>query len=200
MQDVSAYRYGSINFTGVEQPEQIQFAEVSYSYFRLFGLSLIRGRSFTTNEDRPGGSNVAIVSESFWKRVLSSDPQVIGKLIKLGGKPYEIVGIMSERYETQAPLASDPASFNQIVDVWKPFQIDPASTDENGYLTVAARLRPGVSLTAANAALELGTQNFRRQFPRMSPNSTFTVWPIKTIIQSHVRNQLSTLSVAVGFV
>lgn len=200
VQDVSAYRYGSINFTGVQQPEQIKFAEVSHSYFPLFGLSLLRGRSFTTNEDRPGGGNVAIVSESFWRRVLSSDPKVLGKSIKLGGRSYEVIGIMSRPFETQAPLASGPASFNQVVDVWKPFQIDPASNDENGFLTVAARLRPGVSLTAANAALEVATRNFRRQFPRMSSTSTFTVWPIKTIIRSHVHNQLSILSVAVGFV
>lgn len=200
LQDVSAYRYGRINLTGVDRPEQIQLAEVSPSYFRLFGLSLLRGRAFTDADDRHGGGDVVIVGESFWKRTLASDPQVVGKTINFGGKPYEVIGIMSTSAEPEAPGTYDPSSFRQTIDVWKPSQIDPSSNDLSGYLTVAARLRSGVSLTAANAELELATRMFRRQFSRAAQHLLFKVQRMQDVIDNDVHNQLSILCVAVFFV
>jgi hypothetical protein len=69
LQDVSAYRYGRINLIGVDRPEQIQLGDVNSSYFRLFGLSVARGREFNSAEDRPHGADVVMISESFWRRV-----------------------------------------------------------------------------------------------------------------------------------
>ena len=154
LQDVSAYLYSKINLTGVDRPEQVQLAKVSWTYFRLFGLSLARGRSFTASDDRPRGGDVVIVSESFWKRALSGDPEIIGKKIDLSGKPHEVIGIMAESAQTEAPGTSDPSSFRQTIDMWKPLQIDTGSSDQSGYLTVAARLRSGVTLAASNAELK----------------------------------------------
>src|ERR1700689_504152 len=50
-EDISAYRFGSMNLTGVDQPEQIQMDQVSTDYFRLFGIQIAQGHSFTTDED-----------------------------------------------------------------------------------------------------------------------------------------------------
>lgn len=200
LQDVSAYRYGRINLTGVDRPAQIQLADVNTSYFRLFGLSLARGREFNSAEDRPHGADVVIISESFWRRTLSSDPGMIGKYIGLGGKPYEVIGIMAEGPQAEVPVTSDPSSFQQKTQVWRPLQIDSTSTDGNGYLTVAARLRSGVALAAANAELERATQQFRRNIPGMAQHSVFAVRSMQTVLDHTVGSQLSILSVSVGFV
>src|SRR5271154_578374 len=60
-QDISAYRFGSMNLTGVDNPEQIQIGQVSADYFRLFGIPMAQGRDFTADEDRPNAGNFAIL-------------------------------------------------------------------------------------------------------------------------------------------
>lgn len=200
LQDVSAYRYGKANLTGVDRPEQVQLAEVTTGYFRLFGLSLERGRFFNAGEDRPNGGEVVILSYAFWKRAFAGDPLIIGKIISLAGRPSEVVGVMAKSSRPEAPVTDDPASFRQTIDVWKPFQIDPSSTDTSGYFAVAARLQQGVTLSAANAKLKLATQDFRRRFSGLSRHSVLAVRPMRSVLAAYALPQLSILFVAVGFV
>jgi putative ABC transport system permease protein len=125
-QDVSAYRYGALNLTGVDLPRQIQSAQVSTNYFRLFGLRTTHGRVFSTDEDRPNAGNFAVLSDEFWKRSLAGDANIVGKTISLSGKTYLVLGIMAASVETEAPTP---------IDVWLPRQIDPNSIEENHYFT-----------------------------------------------------------------
>ncbi len=55
LQDISAYRIGVVNLTGGAYPEQVAMAQVSADTFRLFGAPIEQGRTFTAEEDRPGG-------------------------------------------------------------------------------------------------------------------------------------------------
>ena len=64
-QDVTAFRSNVVNDTGGATPEQLRAAQVSADYIRLFGAPLIRGRSFTDQEDRPNGPHVAVAG--LWK-------------------------------------------------------------------------------------------------------------------------------------
>ena len=116
-QDVSAYEYGGagLNLTGGAYPEQIHAIRVSANYFRLFGAPFVHGRSFTTDEDRPGGIRVAVLSYGLWRRRFGGDPRMVGKAIWLSGAPYTVVGIVGSSFNTE--LDSPP-------DVWLPFQIE----------------------------------------------------------------------------
>lgn len=78
-QDVSAYRPGSFNLTGVDQPQKADGIFVTEDYFHLFGLSLAQGRSFTADEEQLNSSKVVILSDTFWKRALGSDPKSSAK-------------------------------------------------------------------------------------------------------------------------
>jgi predicted permease len=111
-----------------------------------------------------------------------------------------VIGIVAESPQAEVPVTSDPSSFREKTDVWRPLQIDSSSSDGNGYLTVAARLRFGVTLATANAELELATQQFRRNIPGMAQHSFFAVRTMKTVLDRTVRNELLILWVAVGFV
>lgn len=173
-QDICAYRYGRISLTG-DRPQQLRSASVTSGYFRLFGERAAFGRTFTAEEDRPGGGDVVVLSAEFWKREFGGDLHATGKEIFLGGKPYRIVGIM-------APALELPAAFNSgddsdPIDVWMPFQIDDRSADANAYFTVAARLKTGISLRGAQAQLQLTTAQFRRRFPAadLQPKAFFTL-------------------------
>jgi putative ABC transport system permease protein len=91
--DISAYRFGAINLTGIDAPEQLQWAQVSANYFHLFGQSPERGRVFTAKEDRRGASNFAVISDALWKRDFGGDPHTLNKTISLSGAPYVVVAM-----------------------------------------------------------------------------------------------------------
>ena len=137
--DVAAYEYNGeqLNLTGGSFPEQIHGIRVSADYFHLFGAPLVAGRTFTADEDRPGGGHVAVLSYGLWQRRFGGDRQVAGKTISLSGMPYTVVGVLGPDFNTE--LDSPP-------DVWLPFQIDLNSTDHAQYFNVVARLKPDVSL------------------------------------------------------
>jgi len=191
-EDISAYRFGSMNLTGVDAPEQVEIAQVSADYFHLFGLPITQGRHFTAAEDRPHAGNFAVLSDAFWHRAFSAAPMV-GNTVSLNGSPYVVVGIMAN-VETESP---------KPIDVWVPFQLDPASIDQSHYFGVAARIRPGVTEAMIKAQLQVATDDFRRKFPNVSttlPGVTFIAEPIKDVLDRNIRSSLLILAVAVSFV
>jgi putative ABC transport system permease protein len=192
--DISAYRYGGINLTGVDSPSQVQWGQVSASYFRLFGLAAARGRTFTPEEDRPNAGRFAVLGDGFWKRSFAADPKVLGRTLSLGGDPYVVIGIMPPGVATESPLP---------VDVWTPFQIDPAGTEQNHYFTVAARVRPGITPGMIQARLKVASEDFLRKFPgvgTMLPGYTFAVLPMRDLLVRDARPSLLILAGAVSFV
>ena len=153
----AAFRTGVVNLTGGAFPEQLQSGQVSADYFRLFGAPVIRGRTFTAEEDFPNGPLVALIGEGLWKRRFGSDPNVIGKTISLSGESYVIIGIVGSNFDT--------SQFGTAPEVWIPFQLDPKTTDQGHYFIAAGRLKPGVTLAQAQAKLKLSAQDYSTQVP-----------------------------------
>lgn len=201
-QDTSAYRFGRINMTGVDHPEQIQSAFVSANYFQLFGQRAARGRTFTSAEDQPDGGDVVVLGDALWKRAFGGDPQMIGRTISLSGRAYEVIGVMAPIVQTEGPASFDTPGGAEQIDIWTPLQIDPNSNDQNGYLNVAARLKPGVALGTAVAQLQLAAQEFRRRFPTEDVPSQqgFAVQSMRDALVGGERSSLSVLSGAVCLV
>lgn len=192
-QDISAYRYGSMNLTGVATPELIQMGQVSADYFHLFGIPIAQGRSFTAAEDRPAAGNFAVLSDAFSKRIFAGR-RTLGQSVSLNGTPYTIVGITAPGVDTESP---------QPIDVWIPFQIDSASVDQGHYFSVAARIRPGVTSAMIKTQLQRATGEFRRRFPGVSttlPGITFIAEPMLDVLDRNIRPSLLVLVVAVSFV
>src|SRR5580692_1141620 len=157
VQDVTAFRTGVVNLTGNAFPEQLRSAQVSADYFRLFGASVIRGRTFTPQEDLPHGERVVLLSHGLWTRRFASDPQIIGKTISLAGDPFTVIGIIAPDFDFR--------DFGPAPDVWVPFQLDPDTHDQGFYFQAAGRLRPGVSLAQAKSQLIVSAAEFRRKYP-----------------------------------
>lgn len=190
-QDVSAYRYEALSLTAVDFPRQIEAAQVSASYFRLFGLHTAHGRLFSTEEDWPNAGHFAVLSDEFWKRSFAADPGIIGKTISLSEQPYLVVGIMAAGVQTESPLP---------IEVWIPFQIAPNAIAENEYFTAAGRLKPGVTLGMANAQLQIALREFNRTFPfdlTMGPQHGFAVQPLRDVLIGNVQPSLWVLFGAV---
>ena len=94
VEDVSAYTSNVVNLTDGGFPEQLRAGRVSADYFRLFGAPVYRGRTFTADEDRPGGDRALVLSHALWTRRFGADPRIVGKTISLSGDPYVVVGII----------------------------------------------------------------------------------------------------------
>ena len=194
--DIAAYdQGGSVNLTGGDRAEQLKALGVSADYFRLFGAPVQIGRTFTAQEDIPGGPRLVVISDGFWRRRFGGDRTLLGKAILLGGEPYVVIGVLGPSF------TSDPPA-----EVWLPLQLDPNSTLVAPYLHAAARLKPGITLDMAKAEMKLAFEQFRRKAPqwftaeRERPFESFTVEPLRDVVVGDVRPALLVLLGAVSLV
>ena len=191
-QDVAAWTFGVANYKAGDLPEQIQESQASYSFFPLYGATTLYGRTYTQDEDRPGGRDVAVLAYAFWQRRFAGDPNVVGKTITLSGIPHEIIGVVGPSLKIEV---------DQPPDVYVPFRLDPYSTNEGNYFQVAGRLKPGLTLATANERLKAATEGFKKNYPNsLRPQATFGVQPLQDVLVSGVRTLLWVLLGAVGFV
>jgi predicted permease len=192
LQDVSAYGSGVTNYTSGKVVEVWPYARVSADYFLCWGLPIVRGRSFTAQEDLPNGPLVAVISENLWKRHFASDPRILGGQISLNGEAHTVIGIAGH----------DPLSqFRTPPDVYVPFQIDPNTREQGSFFAVIARLRPGITLNQAKARLRISTGKFRTSYPNvLGPRDNFTAKPFREDLAGNDRPLLLILSGAVSLV
>jgi putative ABC transport system permease protein len=192
-QDIAAFDHDATdNLTEGDNPEEIGVIHASAGYFAVFGAQVAMGRTFTADEDCPGGPHVVVISNGLWRSRFGGDPNLVGRAISLGGGPYEVIGVLGSTFTTDAPA-----------DLWLPLQADPNSTSQAHNLIVVARLKPGVTLAKSQAAMKLATEEFRRKFPvtgLMGPNESSTAVPLRDVVVGNVRPALLVLLGAVGFV
>jgi putative ABC transport system permease protein len=193
-QQIAAYDRSArgVNLTGID-PEQVTAMHVSADYFQLFGTRIESGRTFTADEDRPGGPRLVVISDGLWRRRFGGDRGLLGKSLVLGGDPYEVIGIVG------SAVAAQPSA-----EAWLPMQADPYSTNHAHTIRVAARLKPEVTLEIAQAQLKLAHEELRRKFPMravaQASEETFTAEPLWDATVGEVRRPLMVLLGAVSFV
>src|SRR5258707_6326803 len=115
IQDAAAFNTGILNLTDRDVPEQLKSARASADTFKLFGAPIVRGRSFSAEEDAPKGPKVAMISQGLWNRHYGASPDIVGKTISLSGEPYEVIGVVGQGFRFQ-DLGPQP-------DIWVPFQL-----------------------------------------------------------------------------
>src|SRR2546423_7206299 len=184
--------------TGLGDPVQVFGGRLTSNYFDLLGVRPILGRNFLPQEEE--GADVAVVTKNFWQKRLGGDPNVIGGSITLDGVAHTIVGV----------LPNMPAAWfgaNPIAEVWatKPFQLPGFSYERlmrgTGYLRVIGRLKPGVTLAQARAALPSLDQSYRTQYPnKIDSVATTSLKTLPQDVTENIRAGFATLFAAVCFV
>src|SRR5215475_2599275 len=117
---VAAYQSAGFNLTGAGEPLRINAVRISASAFPLLKVAPELGRTFTEDEDHAG--KVVILSHALWQRSYSSDPNVLGKAVKLDEQPYTVIGVMPASFR----FPFDGAPLSEMADVWVPIAFDPA--------------------------------------------------------------------------
>ncbi len=173
-----------------DRPEQVTTLQVSSGFFRVFGVSPEAGRAFTGSEDVPNGPAVGVLTHEMWQSRLGGDPHIIGRPILLNGQPYTVLGILHKGFHPEPPA-----------EVFLPLQADPQSTNQGHYLNVAARLKPGVTLSAARAEMKIAGERFRKNNPKwMDKDESVAVTPMREATVGDIKTALLVLLGAVGFV
>ena len=190
-QDISAYWLDHMNLTSGSNPELLPAALVTSGFFGLYGARVLHGRTFTSDEDRPGGGRVVVLGYNIWTQRFAADPGIVGTPISIGDVPYVVVGILG-------PF--DAEQFDQLPELWVPFQIKPDINGKDSRLCmVTARLKPGVSIEIAKAELQLVAA--RHASPAvLRPKDGYTVLPLHDALVGDVRLPLLVLTGAVAFV
>src|SRR6266540_6359454 len=160
--EVVGFNQSPYNLTGADAPEQLQMEMVSDGYFPLLGVNTIVGRSFTAED----AGTAALLGYGLWQRRFGGDPQAVGKTIELDKQAFTIVGVLPPGFRGQSGTA----------DVWLPMWAAPkfvrtALTHPNDHnLQVIARLKDGVTLTAAQADMQRVSAQIEQKYP--SPPDT----------------------------
>ena len=182
--------------TGLGDAFQVPIFKTTANWFDVLGLRPILGRTFLPQEEE--GADVAIITDRFWKARLGGDPNVIGRALTLDGVSHTIVGIIPKL----------PVSWTgPNVDIWttKPFIIPGFSHERmmrgTAFLRAVGRLKPGVTVEQARAALKLLDNSYLAQYPEKIDAKSWTV--IKTLpedVTENLRPGFATLLAAVAFV
>ena len=194
----AAENFFLFTLTGVGEPVQTFGGRLTSNYFDVLGVRPILGRNFLPEEEET--ADVALITRNFWQKRLGGDPNVIGRSITLDGIPHTIVGV----------LPSMPAKWfgaNPIAEVWttKPFQLPGFSYERmmrgTAFLRVIGRLKPGITVQQARAALPSLDQSYRTQYPnKIDSDVTSTVKTLPQDVTENIRAGFITLFAAVTFV
>src|SRR5580704_2817477 len=135
-EQMAAYHWDDLNLTGDREPEKIQAFAVSANFFDMLRVHPKLGRAFLPEEEQDGRDQEIILSYGLWERRYASDPNILGKKLRVADKTYEIVGVMSKGFDYPKPA-----------EAWVPLSFDAkarASRDVR-YLWVLGRLKPEAS-------------------------------------------------------
>jgi len=207
--EYSAYRAQSQSFTDIGiglrrffnviergSPERVPGAEVTSDYLNTLAVSPLFGHGFTSEEDRPGGPAVALISYDLWQRRFGGDPNVIGQTLNLEGRPRTITGVMPLGFDI--PAASD---------IWVPMQtsidtVPLAQRAASSYETIA-RLKPSVSLEQADAELKTIAAGLAEEYPQYRQGWTIKLITLRELLiddlDGRTQKALTALIAAVGF-
>ncbi|HEY2013118.1 MAG TPA: ABC transporter permease [Bryobacteraceae bacterium] len=190
-ENIAAFLQSGTNLSGEGEPVQVPGLRVTAGFFEILGVAPRLGRSIRAEDDVKGAPAVAVLSEGLWQRRFGGRPEVLGRKMMVNGASTEIVGVMP----TGFALPAQPA------DIFIPMQIDPALAPRGGrnYRTVA-RLKPGVTLAAAQADMQSVAAQLAQERPDINFRWSASVVPLLEQTVGDSRTTLLVLLGAVGFV
>ena len=191
---------GPANLAGSEEPVRATVSFVTGGMLQMLGVHPALGRLLSPEDDRPNVPANAVISYDLWQRAFGGDPAVLNRDVRLNGNACTVVGVMPRGFNFP------PGEVNPS-ELWTPLQLDPARPGNRGshYLSVLARLRPGVSLGEARAEMDRYVIHSSQTRTRISIRFSRDAHPIvlagfqDEVVQS-VRPAMLVLLGAVGFV
>jgi putative ABC transport system permease protein len=175
---MASYYTIPMDLTGIATPVNLRGATVAPDLFATLGVKPLLGRWFVAEEEKPG-IRAAIISHSLWQRQFGGDPNIVGRSLTLGGRPFNVVGVMPTGF--QFPIEASP------VEVWVTSSVDgektdpkePAQYENRGsqFLVAVGRLKPGVTIEQAQAEMNVIAGKLEKQYPDSNTRSGVRLIP-----------------------
>jgi len=190
----------NFNLTGRGEPQQVAAGRVSPGFFEMLGVKPQLGRFFVPEEGQAAGKPVVVISDALWQSRFGGDSNIVGQSLTLDSTSYTVIGVLPAGI--QFPFVG-PA------EVWTPRYFEHTLFTPQrlrmgvGYLTVTARVRPGVSRKRALAELQVLHEQYRKENPAApdaDPGVSAAVIDLQDSLVANVRSGLLVLSGAVGLV
>jgi predicted permease len=155
-ESAAIYDYIPSNVNLVQQGEAIPLKALraTSDFFRVFDMEPAMGRGFNPGDMIQNAPGVVVISNALWRERFASDPNILGKAITLGNRPYSIIGVARPEFWLDAKS-----------DAWIPLPIVESPEDQGHEYNMAARLRPGISRTQAEADLKDGLLQLKNTYP-----------------------------------
>jgi predicted permease len=210
-QALSAIMAGEVNLTPDRgDPIRLPVLNVSASAIPMLGLHPLAGRTFTADEDRPGGPRVVLISESLWERSFGRDLSAVGQTLRLDDRAAVIVGVMPDGSDFGVLQVLSAAAYSRgfadrgiktAVDVWAPMQGDvrelPRSTHP---IFVVGRLAAGATAASAQSEMTGIASDLEKAYPDDNAARGVHVEALTSVIFGPVRPALIVLLTSVGLV
>ena len=184
--------YLYFNYRAREESHQLLGAEVSRGFFSALGLQPVLGREFLPGEEASDHNRVAILSYGLWRREFAGDARALGAAVHMNGASYTVIGVA-------------PANFNESlalkgIDVWTPLYFDRNSVMRSNTMGVIGRLRPAVTIQAADREMRMVSKRLESQFPDIDRGWSTIVMPLQEYGVDRLRSTIVVLLAAVGMV
>jgi putative ABC transport system permease protein len=194
---------GSVNLTGASQPTRALFLGEAPNYFALLGVKPQVGHAFNPEDHTPGFTLEAVISDGLWKRAFGSDPNILGRSLRLDNDLYRVVGIMPAGYHDPGRTTDQ-----RNIEVWLGNNFDaapaPPPLRKSRFLPEAiARIKPGLTIAAAQSRVDALVASLQKEFPEDYPLESgwkVRLVPLTETVVGNVRQSLILLLGAVGLV
>jgi putative ABC transport system permease protein len=192
-QALGAMSGDGFTLSGNGDPKIINAAQVTPNFFSTLGVRPLLGRDFIDADQQYDTPRVAMLTHSFWRTEFGGDPQIVGRTIRLDGKPAVVIGILPKNFEF-AP--------SQSAQIWVPLHPseDTAGRRNLRWLNVVGRLAPGVGPSQAKAEFDGIMVQLAREYPKEDASTFFLMGSLREQIVGKIRPLLLVLFGAVGFV
>jgi predicted permease len=145
---------GMTSVAGASEPVRVHVAVIGQDFLQILGIRPIRGRTFTADEQRVGGSRAVLVSERFWRTYLGASPSLSDRTLTFDSQAYAVIGVL--------PASLD---FPLGVDLWVARDLEPASPYRTGQNWQAlARVAPGITVEQASREISTLSRRLKQQY------------------------------------
>jgi predicted permease len=184
------FPYKSINLESPSGPVALRSIQGSGNFFEVFGVRPILGRTFQSDEDQPGKNDVAVLSYEVWQRDFGGQSSVIGRAIRLDGKPYTCIGVMPADFSF--PIGTRNA-------IYTPLHPDKRWMASRGdhWLSSVGLLKPGVSRRQAQADMDRVMADLARTYPDTDAGRKIQMIPLAASAEQGTAAALWMLAAAV---
>src|SRR4030095_610175 len=194
-ENVAVYSTQAADFTGGGEPERVQVAGVSEEYFKVMGVAPLIGHTFGPEDFQLNATRTLVISYKLWQRKFGGDPSVLEQTVYLNGRPYPVIGVMPK--DSQWP---------DTFDIWVPMAVGPnpgpdLMRRDNMIFSGVARLKRGVNIKQASAAMAAIASRLEQEFPESRAGWSNKAIDLREyIVGDQLQLALIVLLAAVGFV